>query len=89
MGKLSGKKLIECKASSDVAYFVASRAQAADAIVLVEVMDADSCNTSDATPLITAQLLPSQAIRLARALLMLAGAQGTIVGNAQTFTFID
>ena len=72
MGKLAGKTLVECKASSDVAYFVVDTALP-QGVVQVEVMDADSCNSSDARPLTVAHLLPEQAVKLARALLVAAG----------------
>ena len=94
MGKLSGKNLVECKASSDVAYFVVDPTHVAQGVVQVEVMDEDSCNSADASPLITAQLLPSQAIKLARALLNAAGLKG-ITGPAAggygytVYKFID
>ena len=97
MSKLAGKQLVECKASSDVAYFVIDPTHVPQGVVQVEVMDADSCNSSDALPLTVAQLLPSQAIKLARALLSAAGYNGREVRavshgrvvTAQEFVFID
>ena len=39
--------------------------------------------------LVGAHLLPSQAVRLARALLVCAGVQGVKSGNATRYTFVD
>jgi type II secretory pathway component PulM len=74
-------KLIECKADSDV---VAVRVRGLPGEVQVEIQD----DPFEALTLITARLLPSQAVRLARALLNTVGA-GSKVGNVETFIFID
>ena len=82
--------LVECKADSDVVAFRIDGSCTGE--VLVEVQD----DPFETNTLITARLLPSQAIRLARALLAAAGVTGVTDPNAaargvniQTFTFID
>jgi hypothetical protein len=86
-------KSIECDFGSDVKNLTVSRASpnpTASVRVLLRVIESDANPNieADAVPLITAQLLPSQAIRLARALLNTVGA-GSKVGNVETFIFID
>jgi hypothetical protein len=81
-------KLVECKADSDV---VAMRVRDFTGEVQVEIQD-DERQPDDpfeSNTLITAKLLPSQAIRLARALLTAAGASGNVDGNVTRYTFID
>lgn len=65
------KSLIECKADSDVYYFLVG-AKRADKVVTLAVADRETTKDIDDKPLIVAQLLPSQAIRLAQALLAAA-----------------
>lgn len=82
------QKIVVCLPDSDVKSLTVAAERKAGA-VLLGVNDQDSDDSADGQPLITAQLLPSQAIRLARALLAAAGVDGVTRGNVQTFTFID
>jgi hypothetical protein len=82
-----GKKIIPFIVTSDVtSVTLETRDQG---IVVLGVNDKDSDDSADGAPLITARLLPSQAIKLARALLEVAGVTGVVRGNVQTLTFID
>ena len=77
-------KMVECKADSDVVAFRV-RSTTAHSEVQVEIQD----DPFEARTLITGRLLPSQAIRLARELLVAAGVQPTQDGNVRRYTFID
>ena len=87
---LRGKKIIECTANSDVKSLVVGGGNP-DGLVLLNVNDEDSDDSSDGAPLIVALLLPSQAVKLARALLHAAGATGSrdLNTNVTRYTFID
>jgi hypothetical protein len=89
-----GLSLIECKASSDVHYLVVGGGAGTGDPAVVKLGVADRDSIEDGVPLIVAHMLPSQAIRLARALLDHAGVRPTHesvcrLGNVQTFKFID
>lgn len=86
-------EIIRCKETSDVKNLVVAKGAFGVALAVVE-SDANPAVEIDAVPLITAILLPSQAIRLARALLAAAGCipieeMAGPRGNVQTFRFID
>jgi hypothetical protein len=81
-----GKKIIVGHPTSDVPSLTVEKE---GATVAIGVNDVDSDDSADGRPLITARLFPSQAIKLARALLEAAGVTGVVRGNVHTFTFID
>lgn len=66
----SNREIVRCKETSDVKNLVVAGG-VPGGVILLNVVEADANPNieADAMPLIVAQLLPSQAIRLARALL--------------------
>ena len=79
-------KTVHCMITSDVSKFEVNRvADHGREVVTVAVFDDEAYNM----PLTTAGLLPSDAIALARALLLAAGWDGKREGNAVRYTFID